>query len=185
MGEIGSATARPMRADARRNYDRLVTAARAAFAEHGAEASLDDIARPTRLALLEAVYRDDVTALCAEAEELGRTRPPGDALAAWLRVFVRHAAVKRGLAAALKASLGEDTSAFFLECSTALRAASQALLTAAQQAGAVRADARVPDLLKLVHGIAVATEHSLDDPGQAERLLSVVLDGLRPPPVPG
>ncbi len=175
MGEIGSATARPMRADARRNYDRLVTAARAAFAEHF----------PTRLALLEAVYRDDVTALCAEAEELGRTRPPGDALAAWLRVFVRHAAVKRGLAAALKASLGEDTSAFFLECSTALRAASQALLTAAQQAGAVRADARVPDLLKLVHGIAVATEHSLDDPGQAERLLSVVLDGLRPPPVPG
>jgi AcrR family transcriptional regulator len=194
MGEIGSATSpRPMRADARRNYDRLVTAARTAFAEHGAEASLDDVARragvgpgtlyrhfPTRLALLEAVYRDDVTALCAEAAELAATRPPEQALAAWMRTFVRYATGKRGLVAALKESLGEQTTSFFTECSTALRQAAGMLLTGAQRAGAVRTDANVSDLLKLVHGISVVTEHAQDDPGQADRLLSVVLDGLRP-----
>lgn len=194
MGEIGPvALPRPMRADARRNYDRLVTAARAAFAEQGAEASLDDIARragvgpgtlyrhfPTRLALLEAVYRDDVTALCTQAEELARAEPPEQALAAWMRTFVRYATGKRGLVAALKETLGEQTTPFFTECSTALRAAAGMLLTAAQQAGAVRTEANVPDLLKLVHGISVVTEHAIDDPGQADRLLSVVLDGLRP-----
>jgi AcrR family transcriptional regulator len=137
---------------------------------------------PTRLALIEAVYRDDVTALCGEAEKLAAAHPPMQALAAWMRTFVRYAVTKRGLVAALKESLGEQTTSFFADCSTALREAAGMLLTAAQQAGTVRADASAPDLLKLVHGISVVTEHTVDDPGQADRLLSVVLDGLRPTP---
>src|SRR5206468_1197163 len=91
----------PLRADARRNRDRLIAAAREAFAERGADASLDDVARragvgpgtlyrhfPTRFALMEAVYRDGVEALCAEAYDLLSSSAPGDALASWLRSFL-------------------------------------------------------------------------------------------------
>jgi AcrR family transcriptional regulator len=198
MGEFGpAASPRPMRADARRNYEKLVEVGRAAFAARGAEASLDDIAKqagvgpgtlyrhfPTRVALLEAVYRDDVTALCTHAEKLLADLPPAQALAAWMRTFVRYATTKRGLTEALRADIGEQkkTTPFFLDCSAAIRAAGGALLERAQQAGEVRTDASMADLLKLVHGIAVVTEHATDDDGQAERLLSVVLDGLRPHP---
>src|SRR6266542_3482452 len=94
---------RAMRADARRNYGRLLAAADAAFTEHGAEASLEDIARragvgigtlyrhfPTRMALLEAVYLDRVRVLCARADELRQTRSAGDALDGWLRALAAH-----------------------------------------------------------------------------------------------
>src|SRR5438874_8443714 len=93
--------ARALRADARRNVAALIAAARQAFAAEGANAPLDDIARaagvgsgtlyrhfPTRLALVEAVYRDSVERLCAEGERLTMTRPPADALVDWLRGFV-------------------------------------------------------------------------------------------------
>src|SRR5215216_6625186 len=109
--EIGSPA---LRADARRNRDRLIAAAREAFAERGAEASLDDIARragvgpgtlyrhfPTRLTLIEAVYRDGVEALCAEARDLMSSPSPGEALATWLRSVLSYAGEKRGLATAL------------------------------------------------------------------------------------
>ena len=97
---------RPMRADAQRNYTRLLDAASAAFLEHGADdVSLEEIARragvgigtlyrhfPTRQALLEAVYRDQVELLSARAEELLKAESPGDALADWLRVLMKSAA---------------------------------------------------------------------------------------------
>ncbi len=177
----------PMRADARRNRKRLVAAAAAAFTEHGAEASLDDIARragvgsgtlyrhfPTRQALLEAVYLDQVEALCAHAYELLATAPPGDALATWLRAVVDYATMKRGLSE-LMHSLDKE-SARFLWCRDALRAAGGALLARAQQAGAVRSDVTIVDLLRLIMAISKATEPA---PGGADRLLAVVLDGLR------
>jgi AcrR family transcriptional regulator len=195
MPETGSATSpRPMRADARRNYQRLLAVARTAFAERGPEASLDDIARragvgpgtlyrhfPTRLALLEAVYRDDVSTLCARADELQHTHPPAQALAEWLQAFVGYAVGKRGLTAALREILGDRKNSFFLECGRELKAAAGRLLDRAQQAGVVRADVQAIDLLRLVHGIVLATEQGGDDIGQADRLLTVVLDGLRPP----
>src|SRR5215472_6078720 len=93
---------RPMRADAQRNYARLLSAAMAAFTEHGADdTSLEEIARragvgigtlyrhfPTRQALLEAVYRDQVEALRARADDLTGSDDPGEALAAWLRALM-------------------------------------------------------------------------------------------------
>src|SRR6266699_4143127 len=99
----GAGQDRPMRADARRNYGRLLAAALAAFSEQGADtASLEEIARragvgigtlyrhfPTRQALLEAVYRDQVEALRARADDLLENAPPADALAEWLRAMVR------------------------------------------------------------------------------------------------
>jgi len=182
-------TRRPMRADARRNYERLLVAARTAFTEHGADASLDDIARragvgpgtlyrhfPTRQALLEAVYRDGVEAICGRAYELLDAMPPEEALAAWLRAMADYVATKRGLAMALVASLGEEGSKLFASCKQAMIAAGTAVLDAAKDAGAVRPDIDIKDVLKLVHAIGAATEQA---PQDADRLLSLVLDGLR------
>src|SRR5207248_1406973 len=100
---------RPKRADAARNYDALLAAARDAFTERGAQASLEDIARragvgigtlyrhfATRQALLEAVYYEEVEAICRAAEGLG-DREPWDALTAWLRSFAGYATTKKAL----------------------------------------------------------------------------------------
>jgi AcrR family transcriptional regulator len=178
---------RPQRADARRNYQRLLATARTAFAERGPEASLDDIARragvgsgtlyrhfPTRQALLEAVYRDQVEELCAQADELLGSRPPGEALGAWLRGVASHVATKRGLADVI----GKD-SEVFLYCRGRIRDAGGRLLSRAQQSGEVRADANLDDLFKLIHGISVATEQAPDGTDQADRLVALVMDGLR------
>jgi AcrR family transcriptional regulator len=185
----------PMRADARRNRDRLIAVAREAFAERGADASLDDIARragvgpgtlyrhfPTRMALMEAVYRDSVEALCTEGRDLLASPSPGDALATWLRSFLAYAGTKRGLARALMAAAGEEKPAFFAACHDMIGDAGSALLVRAQEAGAVRPDVQLWDLLKLVSGIAMTCEQAHDCAATANRLLALALDGIRSQP---
>ena len=122
---------RALRADARRNVERLLEAARVAIARDGPDASLDDIARdagvgsgtlyrhfPTRVALLEAVYREEVARLCAEGDRLAESEvEPGEALSAWLRAYVSFGAMKRGLMGPLTTALGQD-SGLFLSCKT-------------------------------------------------------------------
>jgi len=189
-----AAERRPMRADARRNYDRLVAAADAAFTEHGAEASLEDIARragvgigtlyrhfPTRMALLEAVYLSRVEALCAQAEDLRAAQPPGDALAAWLRALATHNITYRGLKGLILAAM-QDEGSPLRTCRSLLVSAAADLLGPAQQAGAVRPDIEPTELLKLVHAVVVASEYAPDHAAQADRLLTVMLDGLRHQP---
>jgi AcrR family transcriptional regulator len=178
---------RPLRADARRNHERLVAAAREAFTEHGAEAHLDDIARrasvgpgtlyrhfPSREALLAAVYRDDLEAFAARAGELAERLPPGAALHAWLRLQLDYIKAKRGLGSAVKTMLSNDSETLAW-CKDTMREALRGLLTSAQDAGAVRKDVDAPDVLRLVHGVGIACEAV---PDQADRLLSLVLDGL-------
>jgi len=180
-------TRRPRRADARRNDAQLLDAARVVFAERGADASLDDIARragvgigtlyrhfPTRQALLEAVFGDRVEALCAEAHDLLAAPSPGDALVTWLRAAVGHIMLYRGLAAALAPILDKEKEPAS-SWHGAIHTAGAALLARAQQSGAVRPDVGVADLLKLANAIAVATEQA---PEGADRLLSLVMDGL-------
>ena len=188
---------RPMRADAQRNYARLLDAARAAFVERGADdVSLEEIARragvgigtlyrhfPTRQALLEAVYRDQVETLSARAEELLRTESPEEALADWMRALVKFSSTKRSMTAALLATLGTD-SELLSACVTVIRTAAEALLARAQQAGVVRPDADAGDLMRLVHAVNIATEKA-PDAGQADRMLALILDGLRPQHVTG
>ena len=182
-------TQRPMRADARRNYERLLGEAKSAVLEHGAEAPLEEIARragvgigtlyrhfPTRLALQEAVYHDEVDQLCASAHRLLETEPPGAALAAWMRDFAAYAASKRGLMATLKEVI-DRRSALFDRCHDDIRAAAAAVLTDAQKAGTARPEVTANDLLRLTHGLSVATER---DPASTDRLLTFLLDGLRP-----
>jgi AcrR family transcriptional regulator len=178
-----------MRADAQRNRERLLAAARDAFGEHGMDAAMDDIAKragvgpgtlyrhfSTREALLAAVYRDDVTNLAARADELADAEP-GEALARWLAIELDYAKQKLGLGAALKAMLGADSETL-VYCRDTLRGAMGRLLDRAREAGAVRDDVSATDVLRLVHGISVASESS---PDEATRLLGIVLDGLRPP----
>ncbi|HUY52208.1 MAG TPA: TetR/AcrR family transcriptional regulator [Streptosporangiaceae bacterium] len=185
----------PMRADARRNRQRLLAAALDAFAEHGADdASLDEIARragvgigtlyrhfPTRQALLEAVYRDQVEALCAYARELPGTRPPADALASWLRALVAFGATKRNLTISMMSTL-DKSSEVVTSCSSLVREAAGSLLARAQQSGEIRPDVDATDLLKLSHAISVASDYPTTHPDQAERLLALMLDGLRAGP---
>jgi AcrR family transcriptional regulator len=198
-GSAGSSpradAARPMRADAQRNYARLLSAAMAAFTEHGADdASLEEIARragvgigtlyrhfPTRQALLEAVYRDQVEALSLRASELIESDAPGEALAAWLRALMAFSSTKHSLTTALLATIGKDSD-LLSSCSLVICDAAEVLLKRAQQAGMVREDADARDVIRLVHAINIATQRAPTDPGQTDRLLGLILDGLRPQP---
>jgi AcrR family transcriptional regulator len=178
-----------MRADARRNYERLLTEARGLFEEQGPDAPLEEIARradvgvgtlyrhfPTRQAVQEAVYRDRMQVIADAAYQLSEQYDPGEALVRWLRLMLDHSATKRGLATALIEAIGKE-SEFFTSCREIIMKAGDMLLIRAQQAGAVRDAVDLGDLLKLVHGIAVATETM---PDRADALLGYVLDGIRP-----
>jgi AcrR family transcriptional regulator len=187
---------RPMRADAQRNYQRLLSAAAAAFAERGADdVSLEEIARragvgigtlyrhfPTRQALLEAVYRDQVETVRVAAEELADSDAPGEALAAWLRVLVAFSSTKHSLTTALLATMDKDSD-LLSSCSAVIRGSAETLFSRAQEAGVVRKDANAGDMIRLVHAVNLVGQHAPTDPGQTDRLLGLVLDGLRPQPV--
>lgn len=178
-----------MRADARRNYERIVATARAAFFEHGIDVPLDDIAKgakvgagtlyrhfPNRDTLIEAVYRGEIEQLSDSARQLARELPPEEALFAWMRVQVRFVVELSGLASTLKAAIDEDSETFRY-CKETLREAVGAVLEPAQQAGVVRADLEPSDLMRLGHGIGTSAKYS--DAAGMERLLSVVFNGLR------
>ena len=179
------------RADARRNYELLITAATKAFAERGADdVSLEEIARragvgigtlyrhfPARQNLLEAVYKDQVDGLEVLEAKLRVSESPGAALAEWLRAFTAFGRTKRSLSAALVATIGKD-SALMSECSRVLRTCTQELLTRAQEAGVVRSDVEPTDLIRLAHGLIVATEHSGSDTGQVDRMIDLKMGGL-------
>lgn len=181
----------PKRADARRNYERLLAAAAAAFAERGADdVSLEEIARragvgigtlyrhfPARQALLEAVYRDQVDGLDALAAKLATAESPGAALSEWLRAFVAFGRTKRSLSAALISTIGRDA-AFISECSMILRRRTEELLRRAQDTGQARRDVRPEDLMRLIHGVIMATDGAPADPDQQDRLVSLVISGL-------
>ena len=178
---------RPKRADAQRNYDKLLAAAAEVFTEHGSEASLEEIARragvgigtlyrnfPTRQALLEAVYIGEVEEMAAAASRLDDLEP-WEALRAWLHQYVRFAGTKRALADAMLATMDKD-SEVFTSCKAAIMDAGGLLLRRAQEAGVVREDTDVSDMVRMVAGIAAVP---VADPGQIERILDVALDGLR------
>ena len=177
---------KPLRKDAARNREKLLAAAVELFAERGTEGSLEEVAKragvgigtlyrhfPTRQHLLEAVYLDEVEAICRSAADLADLEP-WDALVTWLRQFVGFAATKRALAQEMLGTIGSDAEVF-RTCRVAISSAGDELLGRAQAAGAVRADASFIDIARLLGGIA-----SIDsDPEQIERILDIVIDGLR------
>lgn len=177
------ASRRPHRKDAARNYDALLAAAREAFAEHGAEASLEDIARragvgigtlyrnfPTRRHLFESVYADDVNTLVQVAQDVA-DQEPWQALTAWLDRFAGYMVTKRAVREALN-----DESEIFAACRESMYAAGGPLLERAQEAGRARRDMTFVELLRMVAGI---TATAFDDDAQRDRVLSIALDGVR------
>jgi len=185
---IAELVPRPKRADARRNYEKLLAAAREAFAEQGTAATLEDIAAragvgigtlyrhfPTRPDLLEAVYLDEVQAICASAEKYADL-PPWEALSGWLREFVAFAATKRALAEEMFTYIDRDAE-LFKSCAQGIYGAGEPLLKRAQEAGEVRTDTDVSDVTKMIAGIAAIRT---TDPEQIDRIVAVALDGLRP-----
>jgi AcrR family transcriptional regulator len=180
-----------MRADAQRNYARLLDAASAAFLEHGADdVSLEEIAKragvgigtlyrhfPARQALLEAVYKDQVDGLDALASKLLVAESPGNALGDWMRAFVAFGRTKRSLSSALVQTIGKN-SELMSACSMILRGRTDELLSRAQQAGEARPEVRTADIFRLTHGLIMATETEPTDPDQPDRLLSLVIDSV-------
>ncbi len=184
-----AAAERHLRADAQRNRELLIAAASAAFATRGAEVALEDVARgagvgigtlyrhfPTRDALVEAVYRHEVDVLCDRADQLLEDFSPEQALAEWLRLFVRHVATKRGMLSVLKPMLSSNTS-FSEQTRGRATAAATKLLNAGVAAGTVRPDIDGGDLLRAVGGICMSTDQERSE--ASERLVDLLFDGLR------
>ncbi|MGH6654897.1 MAG: TetR/AcrR family transcriptional regulator [Actinocrinis sp.] len=179
-----------MRADARRNYEALVATARAVFVEQGTEVPLEEIARrtgvgvgtlyrhfPSRSDLVAAVYLDDLNSLCAQAEELGKTHEPREAVAAYIDLQLAFAFRKIGLHRALKELLAErpDQSQSLSICRSRLIDIVDTLLARAQESGAVRPGVDGQTLFKLIHGVAMVCETTPDAAGP---MLAVVHDGV-------
>jgi AcrR family transcriptional regulator len=187
------------RADARRNYALLLAVAEREVAMHGADASLEQIARvagvgsatvrrhfPTRHALLAAVFRDRVATLCTHAHDLTARADTRAALLEWLGAVTASAATIRGLANALNQDLTADPGAVHDHCATAqLTAAGEPLVRRAAAAGALTPGVTVTDVLTLITGIALATEHHPDPAAEASRLFDLTLAGLSPRSVAG
>jgi AcrR family transcriptional regulator len=188
---VDGSPVRPRRADARRNRDRVLEAASAAFAAEGWDASLDEIARragvgagtvyrhfPTKEALFEAVVLDRVGALVEEARGLSVDPDPGRAFSSFVERLAREGAVKRDLVEALAHDgihlrLGEAP--IFLALVDLLAG----LLSRAQHAGAVRDDIDVDDVVTLLTGTAFAICHAGAGDERTRRLVAIMYDGLR------
>ncbi|KFZ80892.1 TetR family transcriptional regulator [Amycolatopsis sp. MJM2582] len=177
------------RADARRNYARILAVAEEEVAAHGSGASLEQIARtanvgsatvrrhfPTRRALLEAVSASRIAALCARAAALTGEEDSRKALLTWLDEVVVYCVSARGLAAALS----YDGPVQENSCSAAIEDAGEPLLRRAARDGAVSPDVTVADLITLIVGIVLATEHHPDPAARADRLFRLAVAGLSP-----
>ena len=178
---------RPRRADARRNYEKLLAAARDAFAEGGEATSLESIAAragvgigtlyrnfPSRQSLVEALYATEVEEVCRVAAEL-EGGDPWEVLSSWLERVIDYVATKQVLAAELVNYLDKNAE-LFQACRGSLYSAGEPLLQRAQDAGVVRRDIEIGEVIQLVVGIAKIPSADRD---QTKRLLRVALDGLR------
>jgi AcrR family transcriptional regulator len=175
------------RADAERNRDKILAAARTAFADPDAEVSMAEISRragvgmatlyrnfPGRQELLEALYTDEVNAVCQAAETIdGET--PGVALGAWLHRFFAFTTSKRHIAAELLKQT-DRSNPLFKNNRTRVIAAGRPLLAAAQHAGEIRDDLTLEQILDMI--VAISTIHG--DTGYTEPILQTALDGLHP-----
>jgi AcrR family transcriptional regulator len=185
-----SPPARRLRADASRNREKLVEIAATAFAERGGNASLEEIARqagvgigtlyrhfPTREHLVEVLYRREVEALCAAAEELALREAPDVALAEWMQRFVDYIAAKRGMANSLRI-LFDANSEVFANTSGMVALALQRLVDAAIADGSIRSDIDISDISQALSGIYSAPD-TPDWRDRSRRLVSLLMDGLR------
>jgi AcrR family transcriptional regulator len=189
MTDPGSSS-RPRRADARRNYDKLLTAARAAVDMHGRDIILDDVARragvaigtlynhfPTRQDLFQALFLEEAEELRLRAEELADSPAPLDALITWLRLQLDYGARGRSMGAAVM-NMRHAYGSPVQRTHAAMHEAGSVLLRRAQATGEVRADVELPRVLRLILGILLANEDA-PDPGGVEPMFDIVIAGIR------
>ena len=181
---------KPLRADAQRNRDRVLAVAVRAFSGDGPDVTLESIARdagvgigtlyrhfPTREALVEAVYRNELARLCDAAADLLRAGPPDQATRAWMDRFIDYMITKRGMADALRALIASGGDPFAQSRGRLLGAITM-LLAAGAAAGAIRNDVEPGDVLASLSGVSLAAgEPAQRD--QARRMLDLLMDGLR------
>lgn len=176
-----------MRADAQRNRDRVLEVAAQAFARDGSLATLDAIAReagvgigtlyrhfPTREALVDAAYQNELARLCDAADDLLLDLPADRALRAWMDRFVEYMTTKRGMGEALRALIAAGGDPFARSWDQML-SATTALVRAAVAQGSVRDDVDPADVLRAIGAITLGTGET----GQAGPLLDLIMDGLR------
>jgi AcrR family transcriptional regulator len=184
-------TRRKPRADALRNRERILEVAKEAFTRSGADASLDDIAKksgvgagtlyrhfPTREALIEAVYHNEVAKLAAAQRELSAKLPPVEALRAWMLLFVDYIEAKHIIAPALNTLVG-GPSKLYEASRSHVQGAVEALVKQAVESGDLRADIVPFDLLRALIGVSMVAL-STDWPESARRLVDILISGSRP-----
>ncbi|MGH9123015.1 MAG: TetR/AcrR family transcriptional regulator [Acidimicrobiales bacterium] len=185
-----SSSGRPMRADAQRNFDAIVSAARTMFAREGGQVSLDAVAKeagvgagtlyrhfPQRIDLVEAVYQEDVDGLTEAADRVERELGPWPAMEEWLEAFVRYATTKRSLLNELHEAF-EKNPALRSVCREKIETSVSRVLQRAQAAGVARNDLSGPDLMQLLSSMCMSATLTTD---QCDRLMVMIKDGLRQP----
>jgi AcrR family transcriptional regulator len=182
---------RKPRTDAQRNRERILEVGKQAFTRHGANATLDEIAKearvgpgtlyrhfPTRDALIEAVYRTEVEKLAAAEQKLSQSMTPIEALRAWMILFVDHIATKQIIAPALNAYVG-GASKLYEGSRSQVQQAIESLVKRAVKSGDVRKDVEPFDLLRALIGVS----HVGSGPEwkqSARRLVDILISGSRP-----
>ncbi|HEX4059997.1 MAG TPA: helix-turn-helix domain-containing protein [Streptosporangiaceae bacterium] len=181
---------RALRADARRNRERLLGVAVRAFSQDGPDVTLDAIAKeagvgigtlyrhfPTREALIEAAYRNELARLCDAVPGLLQVMPPDQATRAWMDRYIDYMATKRGMADALRAVIASGGTPY-AQSRDRLTGAITALLDAGAAAGTLRRDVQPVDVFASLTGVALTTGEPAKRE-QAGRLLDLLMDGLR------
>ena len=180
-----------MRADAQRNYDRIVEVARQVFREGGYDASLDEIAKradvgpgtlyrhfPNRETLLNAVMQSWVDQIQTAADKaVASEQPPRELLLAWFQDFVAHVNLHRGSAAKLTAAMGQQDSPIAHKCQV-LAGANEQVLDRLVADGALPADVDPIQVCRLVGGVAAVADQAELDEAAVRPMLEVIADGL-------
>ena len=182
--------ARKPRADAERNRQRLIEAAKTSFAQSGAATTLEEVAReagvgigtlyrhfPTREALVEQVYREALGRLAADAERLIKEQPPVEALRQWLLLFVDYIATKK-LMHDLLATVAGGAAALYAQTKSQLEAAAASLVDRAKESGEIKREVAPFDLLFALAGLAYVGPPSDWQP-RARQMVDILIAGIK------
>ena len=189
--DAAEAAAKPLRADAQRNYDKLVAAAREVFAERGAEGSLDEIAKragvgpgtlyrhfPTRDDLIDALMRDWSARVVSDSEAaVEADLPARETLERWFADLVKHLTLHRGAAAKLSAAFDDPSSPIYRKCQM-LADANEHVITHLTKTQALRDNVEPRQVMRLVSGVATVVDQAGLDSDQATPMLDIVIDGI-------
>lgn len=183
-----------MRADAQRNYDKLLVAAREVFGEHGATGSLDEIAKragvgpgtlyrhfPTREDLIDALMRNWTERVESDSDEVVASGlPPREALTLWFGRFVENVGIYRGASAKLTAAMDDPSSPIYRKCQV-LVGANEKVIESIEAQGALREGVAPREVMRLVNGVASITDQAGLEPDQTAPMLNIVIEGILRP----